>query len=190
MTILHIDASARSDGSVSRKLTASIVDQLGGEVIRRDLADGLPFVDEAWVGATFTPTDQRTQDQKHALALSDKLVAELQAADTLVIGAPIYNFGVPAVLKAWIDMIARLGVTFKYTSDGPVGLLEGKRAVIVIASGGTAAWSDIDFATPHLRQIMTFVGINDVEFVIADTLGAGADQKIAAAQTQIDALAA
>ncbi len=190
MTILHIDTSARLQGSVSRDLTARIVEKLGGEVIRRDLSEPLPIVHEAWVAANFTPADKRSAEQLETLAVSDKLVEELEAADTVVIGLPIYNFGVPANLKAWVDMVARAGRTFKYGENGPLGLLEGKRAIIAVASGGTAAGSDIDFATPYLRHVLGFIGIHDVTVIAADQLGSGAEAKLASLAPQIDALAA
>ncbi|MDW3183252.1 FMN-dependent NADH-azoreductase [Roseobacter sp.] len=189
-TILHIDASARTEGSASRHLTAAIVETLGGTVIRRDLTDAIPQIDETWVNANFTASDARTDDQKTALALSDTLVEEVQAADVLVIGVPVYNFGVPAALKAWIDQIARAGLSFKYTENGPVGLLEGKRAIIALATGGTEVGSDIDFASGYMRHIMGFIGITDVEIVAADRLMADADTAMAAANAQIAALAA
>ena len=137
-------------------------------MVVRDLAAGLPFVTEAWVGANFTDEADRSEDQKAALSLSDILVNELFAADTLVIGVPIYNFGVPAALKAWIDMIARARKTFHYTANGPEGLLTGKQAFIVIVSGGTQMGSEIDFATGYLRHILGFIGITDVTFIAAD----------------------
>lgn len=190
--ILHIDASARSAGSISRRLSAATVKHVTGQgeanIVRRDLAEGLPFVDEAWIGANFTPADARTEAHKTKLAFSDSLVDELQAADTLVIGTPIYNFGIPASLKAWIDMIARVGRTFKYTETGPVGLLEGKRAIVLVASGGTEVGSQIDYATPYLRHALGFVGISDVTIIAADALGQNADEKITKATAEIDAL--
>lgn len=189
-TVLHIDASARFTGSTSRDLSARIVEKIGGDVIRRDLTDAIPHIDETWVNANFTPADDRNDRQKETLALSDTLIAEIKAADTLVIGVPVYNFGVPAALKAWIDQVARAGLTFKYTENGPVGLLEGKRAVIAIATGGTPVGSEIDFATGYLKHIMGFIGITDVEIVAADRIMADADKAIANANAQIDALAA
>lgn len=107
-----------------------------------------------------------------------------------MIATPIYNFAVPAALKAWIDLIARAGVTFKYTENGPVGLLTGKRAIIVLASGGTQSGSEIDFATPYLKHVLGFIGIHDVDIIAADQLGAGADEKLAAASEAIERLAA
>lgn len=168
MNILHIDSSARISGSETRRITAEVVAELGGSVTRRDLATPLPLLTEDWVGANFTAADQRSPDQQDTLALSDTLVDELIAADVIIIGAPIYNFSVPAVLKAWVDLIARVGRSFHYTENGPQGLLSGKRAIIAMASGGTPLGSDWDFATGYLRHIMGFVGITDVSFVSAE----------------------
>lgn len=189
-TVLQIDSSARLSGSTSRTLTAQIAEKLAGKIIRRDLTQAIPQIDETWVNANFTPADQRTDAQKQALALSDGLIAEIHAADTLVIGVPIYNFGVPTALKAWVDQVARAGVTFKYTENGPQGLLEGKNAIIVVASGGTAAESDIDFATGYMRHIMGFIGITDVTVVAADRMMVDADAALAKASEQVEALAA
>ena len=182
MTILHIDSSARIEGSVTRDLTAQIVDKIGGPVIRRDLKDPLPQISESWVGANFTPADDRDDVQRDTLALSDTLVQELRDADTIVIGVPLYNFGIPAALKAWIDLVARAGTTFKYTESGPVGLLEGKKAYIAAASGGPPIGADFDFMSSWLRFFLGFLGIKDVEVIAADgIMGADAEAKIAAA---------
>ena len=190
--ILRIDASARRTGSVSRDLVDHIVarltDAAPATVITRDLSQSLPHVDENWIGANFTPADDRTDEQKATLGLSDSLVAEVQAADTLVIGLPIYNFGVPAALKAWIDMIARVGVTFAYTSEGPKGLLTGKRAIIAVASGGTQVGSDYDFATGYVRHVLGFIGISDVQFVSADRTAMDLEGTVKAAHDAIDTL--
>lgn len=135
---LHIDASARLSDSATRALSRQILEQLGAsQVIRRNLADPLPQITEAWVAANFTPADQRNTAARDILALSDQLVDELARAETLVIGLPIYNFTVPAAFKAWIDLVVRVGLTFHYSDTGPEGLLKGKRAIIAIASGGT-----------------------------------------------------
>jgi FMN-dependent NADH-azoreductase len=189
-SILRIDASARREGSVSRDLADRIVARFpGATVIARDLAPGLPLIDETWVGANFTPAAERSPEQHAVLALSDKLIAELQAADTLVIGLPIYNFGVPATLKAWVDQVARAGVTFRYTETGPQGLLTGKRAIVAVASGGTEAGSEIDFATGYIRHVLGFIGISDVAFVTADRLMLDAEGTLRSAHDQIEALA-
>lgn len=124
------------------------------------------------------------------LALSDHLISEIQSADTLVISTPIYNFGIPSSLKAWVDQIARAGITFRYTENGPEGLLQGKRAIIAIASGGTQVGSDIDWASGYLKHIMEFIGISDVQFVAADRLMVDADASHAKADAALEALAA
>jgi FMN-dependent NADH-azoreductase len=188
--VLEISASGRTIGSVSRQLTQDIIDALeahhgGIELLRRDLSHGISFVDEDWIGANFTPEADRTLDQRQNLAESDALVAELQQADVVVIGAPIYNFGVPASLKAWVDMIARARLTFRYTDRGPEGLLKGKQAFVVIASGGVPVDSAMDFATPYLRQALRFVGITDIEIIAADQLNQKADDSIDTARVQI-----
>ncbi|NRB16232.1 MAG: NAD(P)H-dependent oxidoreductase [Rhodobacteraceae bacterium] len=190
-TILHIDASARSQGSTSRDLTAQIIKRLNADqVIRRDLTSPLPQLTEDWINANFTPADDRDAVQRDQLALSDQLVEEVKAADILVIGVPIYNFAIPASLKAWIDLIARIGLTFHYTETGPKGLMKGKRAIIALASGGTRVGSDIDFATGYLRHILGFIGITDVQFIAADALMADADAAMIRANNAIEALAA
>ncbi|MEM1064789.1 MAG: NAD(P)H-dependent oxidoreductase [Pseudomonadota bacterium] len=189
-TVLRIDSSARRTGSVSRDLLDRIVARFDDDtpVITRDLADGVPQISEAWVNANFTQASQRSSEQQAVLALSDTLVAELKAADTLLIGLPIYNFGVPAALKAWVDQVARAGLTFQYSDTGPKGLLSGKRAIIAVASGGTEAGSEIDFATGYMRHVLGFIGITDVTFVAADRLMLDADATMQAANAQVAAL--
>ncbi len=168
-TILHINASGTTDGSVSRAATAQLIaDMNPARVMTRDLAaTPLPQVDDTWITARMVPESDRTDADRTALALSDELIAELKAADTVVIGMPMYNFGMPAALKAWIDLIARPKVTFAYSEDGPVGLLGGKRAVVAVASGGVPVDSPVDFATPHLRQVLRFIGIEDITVHVA-----------------------
>jgi FMN-dependent NADH-azoreductase len=192
--ILRIDASARHAGSVTRNLADETLGRLAEleavKVIIRDVAAGLPFVDEDWVAANFTPVEERTPAHKAKLAFSDTLVSEIATTDTLVIATPIYNFGIPATLKAWVDLIARVGLTFRYTAEGPVGLLEGKRAIILVASGGTAVGSSIDFATPYLKQALAFIGITDVEIIASDAMGKDATEKREQASSQIQVLKA
>lgn len=189
--VLRIDSSARTDGSVSRELSATLAADLAGadgEIVVRDLAVQAPeFVDEAWVGANFTAPDQRTAEQEQMLAASEALVAELEAADQIVIGVPVYNFNVPASLKAWIDMIARARRTFRYTEEGPEGLLTGKTAWLVVASGGTALGSDIDFATPYLKFILGFIGITDVRVIDATRWGFLSEAEKAAVRAEAGA---
>lgn len=190
LNILEISAGARSEGSISRLLTADLVaalDTRHGDtaVVRRDVAAGLPFIDETWVAANFTPEEERTAQHRQTLAESDELVAELLAADVLVIGAPIYNFSVPATLKAWIDMIARARLTFEYTQNGPRGLLKDKKAYVVVPSGGVPVGSPMDFATPYLRHALSFVGITDVEFIGAQGADRGNDDALDNARARI-----
>ncbi|WP_202903892.1 FMN-dependent NADH-azoreductase [Halocynthiibacter namhaensis] len=188
--LLHIDASARSQGSISRELSTKITARFEGATItRRDLANALPQIDEAWIGANFTPAADRSDAQTALLAQSDSLVDEIMAADVLVIGVPIYNFSVPASLKAWIDLISRVGRTFQYTENGPQGLLTNKRAILAVASGGTQVESAIDFAVPYLKHVLAFNGITEVEVIAADALGQDAEAKLQSAQSAIAALA-
>ncbi len=188
-TILRIDASARKTDSVSRDLSDRIIARFNdAKVITRDLTNALPQLDQDWIGANFTPADTRSAEQNEKLKLSDQLIAEIRAADTLVIGVPIYNFGVPAALKAWIDLISRVGETFQYAETGPVGLLEGKRAIIALASGGTPIGSDMDFASGYLRHLLGFIGISDVTFISADQLAIDAVATLNAAHDAVDNL--
>jgi FMN-dependent NADH-azoreductase len=192
LKVLRVDSSARRDGSVSRRVADTLIEQLemregSVDVTVRDLGVTAPaFVDAAWVEANFTPAEQRSETKRTALAESDALVAELKAADVLVIGVPIYNFGIPAALKAWVDMVARARLTFRYTENGPMGLLRGKRAYLMVASGGTAVCSEIDFATGYLRHVLGFLGIDDVEIVAADrVMPRGEEEVMDAARHQI-----
>ncbi|MCF6234646.1 MAG: NAD(P)H-dependent oxidoreductase [Rhodobacteraceae bacterium] len=190
-TLLHIDASARISGSTTRSLSAQIIDHLApDQTIRRDLADPLAQITETWVNANFTPSDQRSPAQVQTLKQSTALVDEIQRADTIVIGLPIYNFAAPASFKLWIDLIARAGLTFHYTDTGPKGLLTGKRAIIAIASGGTTVGSDADFASGYVRHILGFIGITDVTFVVADAMMVDADSALTNAANTIKTLAA
>ncbi|WP_300517210.1 NAD(P)H-dependent oxidoreductase [Aliiroseovarius sp.] len=185
-SILRIDGSARKQGSASRQLTDQLIARLGGEVTRRDLADtNIPHLTEDWVSGTFTPPEARTEAQNEALAFSDELVAELRAADLLVISTPVYNFGVPSALKAWVDQVARTGVTFKYGEAGPEGLLTGKRAVVVAASGGTPAGAPHDFAVSYLKQVLGFLGITEVDVVDAAGVAVDAEATMKAAEEAV-----
>ena len=190
MHVLEINASARQEGSISRRLVRDLLEALqdrypGIHVTRRDVAAGLPFVDETWVGANFTPEEERSSADRKTLALSDELVSELEAADILVIGAPIYNFAIPATLKAWIDMVARARKTFRYTDSGVEGLLKGKRAFVIVPSGGVPIGSSVDFATPYLRHALSFIGITDVEFIGAQGADRGNDKALDDARARI-----
>ena len=192
MKILNIDASARKGDSVTRKLSAQLVSRLAGnngEVTYRDLSEGLPFVDETKIAAYFTAPEARTDEHRLAIALSDTIVSELRNNDVVVMGVPIYNFSMPAAFKAWADLAARVGETFRYTESGPVGLLENKKAYVVIASGGTKVDSQIDFLTPWLRHYLGFIGIKDVTVISADALNQDFDAGLAQAKRQLAAAA-
>ena len=171
-TILHLDSSARSQGSITRQLTKRMVAHLdagGAKVIRRDLALEAPeFVTEEWIEASYTVPEDRTEAQRAVLSTSDRLIAELIEADTIVIGVPVYNYGVPASLKAWMDLIARVGVTFGFGPDGAVGLLTGKRAYVAYASGGTTIGSTIDFASEFVEYFLGFIGVPVIDSVSAE----------------------
>jgi len=195
LNVLRVDASARREDSLTRTLADRMIAGLRQHaptltVTRRDVAQDVPFVDAEWVQANFTDPDARSATQRHTLSGSDALVAEAMRADVWVIGAPIYNFGVPASLKAWIDQIARARLTFRYTEHGPQGLLSGKKVYILTASGGTGVGSDIDFATPWLIFVLGFLGITDIEIIAADRVMARGDDARHSATDRIDALLA
>ena len=190
LNLLRIDASGRKTGSSTRTLLDEVVAQLENQfeavqLVHRDLADSIPHVDDDWIAANFTAAEDRSPSQRQKLEYSDRLVAELKGADALVIGMPIYNFGVPAALKAWVDMIARARLTFRYTDDGPRGLLEGKRAILVVASGGVVVDSDFDFATPYMRRALNFVGITDITVISAERQNVRGEDALADARKQI-----
>lgn len=184
MNLLHIISSANPGDSTSAMLGREVADQLGGTVTTRD-TNGLPAITSDWVAANFTSVEDRTAEHKAQLALSDTLIAEVQAADVLILSAPIYNFAVPSTMKAWIDHICRAGITFRYTDDGPKGLLEGKRAVLALSSGGTEIGSEVDYTSGYLRHIMGFIGIQDVEIVAADLIMADRDAALSSAREAI-----
>ena len=174
-TILQINSSGRYEGSITRQVSDLVVNYLKGvsptqDSISRDVAVGLPFVNEAWINSNFTAADERTEDQKNVLDFSNELVAELERADHIVISSPIYNFSIPATLKAWIDLIARAGLTFRYTENGPVGLLKNKSATIIMASGGVPIGSEMDMASGYLKFALGFVGITNVNIIDASTI--------------------
>ena len=181
MNILQINGSARSEAGNSTRIASDIVARLqaanpGATLVQRDLArDPAPVIDEAALGALFTPAEQRTPEQAARVAASDALVAEVQAADVLVLGVPMYNFGVPVQFKSWIDAIAKAGVTFRYTATGPEGLLKGKKVYIAFARGGRYRGTASDTQTPYLRNVLGFLGITDVHFIYAEGLNMGAE---------------
>ncbi|WP_175816724.1 FMN-dependent NADH-azoreductase [Burkholderia diffusa] len=195
-TILQINSAARSQGAQSTLLANELTAKLqqsnpGAKVVVRDLlADGLPHLDESVLGAFFTPADQRSAEQNAIVAKSDALIAELQAADIIVIGAPMYNFGVSSQLKTYFDWIARAGVTFRYTENGPEGLIKGKKVHVVTARGGKYLGTPNDSQTPFLRTFLGFIGLTDVSFIHAEGLNLGPDAQSAALAGAREAIAA
>jgi FMN-dependent NADH-azoreductase len=176
-TLLHIDSSPLYGRSVSRELTIAFVTQWkashpDGRVVERDLnATAMPPINAEWVGAVYTPEEARTPQQKQLLSLSDSLLAELEQADEYVFGVPMHNFGVPSVLKLWIDQIARVGRTFSYSDGKPKGLIIGKKATFIVATGGTydadTQMASFNFVEPYLRSVFSFLGVTDVTFLTA-----------------------
>jgi FMN-dependent NADH-azoreductase len=188
--ILRIDSSIKGGASVTRKLTDKLIARLEADKVTERDTLGLNQIDGTWIGAAYTPADARTPDQNAALALSDALIAELKAADALVIGMPVYNFGVTGPLKSWIDLICRVGETFAYTETGPKGLVSDKPVYVAYASGGVPMGSAVDFASAYLKQVLAFVGLTNVQFVAAEGVAQGEDAAIARAEDAIAQLAA
>ena len=179
MNILQINASARRDNANSTKVANSVVARLksanpAATHTLRDLAvTPHPMLDEAALGALFTPAEQRTAEQAARVALGHTIITEIQAHDTLVLGVPMYNFGVPVQLKAWIDAIARAGTTFRYTANGPEGLLKGKTVYVALARGGLYRDTLHDSQVPYLKVVLGFLGLTDVRFIYAEGLAMG-----------------
>lgn len=198
-TLLIVNSSPRS-ASVSSTLTRQFASDWqkqhpNGIVVERNLSDAaLPLMTEAWIAAAYTPESQRSGEQTDLLALSDKLIAEVLAADVILLGVPMHNFSVPAAFKAWIDQIARVGKTFAYSPQGPKGLIPAdKKVVAVMTRGGVPANNPAqqDLLAAYLVQVLGFLGLSDVSFVHAHGQSMGEDvarRSIAAASQQIKAL--
>jgi FMN-dependent NADH-azoreductase len=195
-TILQINSAARSQGAQSTLLVGELTTKLqqsnpGARLVSRDLQSApLPHLDDAVLGAFFTPAEQRTPEQQAIAARSDALIAELQAADIIVIGAPMYNFGVSSQLKTYFDWIARAGVTFRYTAQGPEGLVTGKKVYVVAPRGGLYAGTPNDSHTPYLRSFLGFLGMTDVTFIYAEGLNMGPDAQNAGLANAREAISA
>lgn len=176
-SLLRIDASPRGNASISRRLGDIYADgwkaaHTGATVTTRDLAFQQPtYVDVQWIQSVYTPPDQQTDAHKAALKLSDDIIAEVEAADTILITSPLYNFSIPAVLKAWIDHFVRAGKTFAYVNGTPQGKVQGKKVIVILAKGGDYSESSpmhaLDHATPYLRTILGFIGMTDITFLDA-----------------------
>jgi FMN-dependent NADH-azoreductase len=206
-TILQINSSLHGDAAQSSRLASEFVAELGGsrqrqgstsapgsEVIVRDLSvTPIPHLTAERLAALSTAAAERTLDQQRIVSESDELIDELKRADVIVIGLPMYNFGVPSTLKAYFDHVARAGVTFRYTANGPEGLLQGKRAYVIATRGGRYAGTARDLQSAFVQQFLAFIGITDVEFVYAEGLAMGEEARaagLAEAGRRIEQLAA
>ncbi|WP_242204535.1 FMN-dependent NADH-azoreductase [Aestuariivivens insulae] len=195
MNILNINSSSNRIDSISESYSTKILEQLqnlnpDATVVKRYTTySDLPFLNQDMLGALFVK-GERTPEQEKFLEKSNQLVKELKEADTLVISTPIYNFGIPASLKAYFDLVARAGVTFRYTENGPEGLLKNKKAYVVVSSGGTEIGSDIDFAGKYIKHFLAFIGITNVEIVKLDQLMFKNKEKLEAADAQIEIIEA
>jgi FMN-dependent NADH-azoreductase len=189
MKIYQIDSSARKQGSTSRALAKKLLDKIrkpDDEVIYRDLDDEMLFVSGLTESGMKIPENEQTEQHKKMFELSNKLVSELKESDKIIISVPIYNFGPPATLKAWSDLAARVGQTFKYSEDGRrIGLLEDKQVYLVITSGGTKINSREDFLTPWLIHMLNFFGIKNIEIIAADQMAFDYEKSIKEAENQI-----
>lgn len=194
MNILHINSSIFGDNGQSSQLAAQVVARLqalnaGASVVKRDVvAEAMPHLDGVRMGALMTPAEQRSAEQQAVVDFSDALIAELQAADAIVFGVPMYNFTIPSQLKSYFDHVARAGVTFRYTDTGPEGLLKGKKVYVCGARGGRYLGTEADTQTGYLKVMLGFMGLNDVQFVFAEGLNMGDDSRTAslsAAQASI-----
>jgi FMN-dependent NADH-azoreductase len=192
-TIYHLDSSARREGSHGRNLARELVAKLAAKtpshVLYRDVSQGLEFLTPAALDGLYIPRAQQTDPQRQALQLSDQIVEEITKADVLVLSAPIYNFGPPASVKAWADLVARKDLTFRYAEHGPVGLLKDKKAFVIVTSGGVPIGSPVDHLSPWIKTFLGFIGITDVTIVPADQLVRNEAQSIAKARAQIEAFA-
>ena len=186
--ILRIDSSARHEGSASRELAGRLIDRLHGDVtvVERDLAAGVPLLSESTLAAMWTPPFDRSDTQRAELRIADSYIDELLTADAVVIGLPIYNFGPPAAMKAWADLVARAGTTFRYTEQGPEGLVPNKPVYLVVASGGVPVGSEMDQASTWLRTFLGFLGLTDVTVIAADQLNMDPERAIEAARRRVD----
>jgi FMN-dependent NADH-azoreductase len=190
MKIYQIDSSARKEGSTSRSLAKKLLNKIKNpedEIIYRDLNDEMVFVSGLTESGMNIDEKDQNENHKKMFKLSDQLVKELKESDVIIISAPIYNYGPPATLKAWSDLAARVGETFRFKSNGRrEGLLKNKRAYLVITSGGTKLNSNEDFLTPWLKFILNFFGIEKIDIICADQMALDYEKSIKDAEKQID----
>jgi FMN-dependent NADH-azoreductase len=191
-SILLIKSSLNGEQSHSNTLSQSLVKQLNAKgnvtIVRRDLAkDNLPHLTQAEMGAWMTEIAQRSQEQTDLATISDDLIEELKNSDTIVVAMPMYNFGVPSTFKAWVDRVARAGITFQYTENGPAGLLKDKTVIVVASRGGIYAGTQKDSQTQYLKDVFSFMGMEDITFIYAEGLNMlGSDERLAQAQQTIN----
>ena len=198
MNILQVNSSARAEDSLSTRLATALVERLKSSATQpeavtvtiRDVGrNPHPELNETALQALFTPADQRSAEQAARVAIDDEVIAELQRADVVVLGVPMYNFGVPASLKNWIDAVSRAKVTFRYTENGPEGLLKGKKVYVALTRGGLYRDTPADIQTPYVKMVLSFLGMTDVQFIYAEGLAMGpeaAEQALASADRQIE----
>jgi FMN-dependent NADH-azoreductase len=191
-SILLIKSSLNGEQSHSNTLSQSLVKQLNVKgnvtIVRRDLAkDNLPHLTQAEMGAWMTDIAQRSQEQTDLATISDDLIEELKNSDTIVVAMPMYNFGVPSTFKTWVDRVARAGITFQYTENGPAGLLKDKTVIVVASRGGIYAGTQKDSQTQYLKDVFSFMGMEDITFIYAEGLNMlGSDERLAQAQQTIN----
>ena len=182
-TVLCLNCSIQGDNSHSRQLSNKLLERIkktysSVKIVSRDLVkDSLPHLNGAQFNAFITPPEQRTSEQKVLASQSDDLIKEISDADTVVLALPMYNFGIPSQLKSYFDNLARAGVTFKYTATGPLGLLTGKKAIVLATRGGLYFGTDKDTQTKYVKDFLIFIGITDVEFIYAEGLAISSEQK-------------
>jgi len=189
-SILSVVASISGESSSSRILASEAAGQFleqdpGSDHVVRDTSQLITAIDSNWIQAAYTPADQRTAQQRQRLELSDQLIEELVQADRLVIATPMYNFSVPSGLRVWIDHVARAGVTFRYTENGPEGLLKDKPVTLIVSTGGVRLDSPADFVTPYLRQVLAFIGLHSVDVVAADGMATAPREAMTRARQQL-----
>ncbi|MCH2158439.1 MAG: NAD(P)H-dependent oxidoreductase [Oleiphilaceae bacterium] len=193
--ILSVAASVQGENSTSRMLANELLanEKVAGKianVVERDVSkNDIAFITGEHVGAFYTPADDRSNQQKSLISQSEELVKELKESDTLVIATPMYNFGIPASLKAWVDMICRVGETFRYTENGPEGLLNIDTMYLVVSTGGAPVGSPVDFVVPYMKQVAAFIGVKNVEVIAADATNANRDAASEKARAKIEELA-
>jgi FMN-dependent NADH-azoreductase len=196
-TILRLDASMRKTSSYGRELSDKLIKKLTNEqhtsdknskVTIRDLAEDILLIDESWIKANFTAVDERTTEQNKCLITSNILVDELNNSDLIVTGLPVYNFGVLAAFKAWIDQVVRSKLTFRYGDNGPIGLVNNIKAYIIVVSGGTQLGTELDFISNYLRHVLSFIGITDFSFIDSSGLGRDESETLANAHKFIDCI--